>query len=311
VQIINNHTALADQVINTLLYFEIFRHPLKSHEVFNYLRINGTTPGEVKGCLDELTERRLLFRFGDLYYLQPDHRSINRRIRGNQEAEKWLEVARKQAKLIAAFPYVRAVMASGSLSKGYMDENSDLDFFIVTAPNRLWIARTLLVLYKRVFLSNSHKKFCVNYFVDTLHLEIEEKNLFTATEIVTLIPLYNRECHNLMLLSNQWLHEYLPNFRERRNEGSDQVPSLLLKKFFEFSLNPFSLPLDRFFMWLTQRRWKRLYGKKYDKKDFDLAFKTLPYVSKNHPNNYQKKILDLYQFKVNEYTRRFGRGAHE
>ena len=237
-QVINQHIALADQIIKTLLYFDIFRYPLKSHEVYNYLRINGTTPAEVSCCLDDLTEKRQLFRFGDLYCLQPDEKNIKRRIKGNREAQKWLEVARKQAKLIATFPYVQAVMASGSLSKGYMDEDSDLDFFIVTEPNRLWIARTLLVLYKRVFLSNSHKKFCVNYFVDTLHLEIEEKNLFTATEIVTLIPLYNRECYGYMLSSNRWLHQYLPNFRER-DEDRDQVPSLFLKRFF-----------DRY--WLTQ-----------------------------------------------------------
>src|SRR5690606_3777846 len=103
--------------------------------------------------------------------------------RGNLMANKFSDIARKKAKLISQFPFVRGVMASGSLSKGYADEKSDIDFFIITIPNRLWIARTLLVLYKRIFLLNSHKFFCVNYFVDEKHLGIEEKNLFTATEL--------------------------------------------------------------------------------------------------------------------------------
>lgn len=309
-QLINNYTALSKEVIKTLLYFDIFGYPLKSSEVFDFLRVNATTETEVKRCLDNLSEQQYLYRYGDLYGLSADERNIQRRMKGNHEAEKWLKVARRQAKLIARFPFIRAVMASGSLSKGYMDEHSDLDFFIVTAPGRLWIARTLLVLYKRIFLLNSHKKFCVNYFVDTQHLEIEEKNLFTATEIATLIPLYNQECYHHMLSSNQWLHKFLPNCREHHEE-TDKVSSSFLKRSFEFLLNPVSRPLDKFFMWMTLRRWKRLYFKKLEKKDFDIAFKTMPYVSKNHPKNYQKKILELYELKISEYARWFERGVDD
>ena len=305
-QAINNHTALSEEVIRTLLYFDIFNYPLKAREVFDFLRINGTTEKEVRQCLNDLSHQRCLYRFGDLYGMNADERNAERRIKGNHEAEKWLEVARRRAKLIARFPFVRAVMASGSLSKGYMDEKSDLDFFIVTAPNRLWIARTLLVLYKRIFLFNSHKQFCVNYFVDTEHLEIEEKNLFTATELATLMPLYNHKFYRLVLSSNQWLHDFLPNCRPRE-ENTDVVVSSTLKKYVEFFLNPFSVALNNFFMVMTLRRWKRLYESKFDKKDFNIAFKTLPHVSKNHPNNFQKKILDLYQIKVREYTMPSGR----
>ena len=96
-----------------------------------------------------------------------------------------------------------------------MDEKSDLDFFIITAPKRLWIARTLLVMYKRFFLFNSHKYFCVNYFVDEDHLEIEEKNLFTATELATVIPLYGQVHYTNLLKANPWLKRFFPNYTPR------------------------------------------------------------------------------------------------
>ena len=302
-QAINNHSALSEEVIKTLLYFDIFNYPLKPREVFDFLRVNGTTEKEVKHCLDALAEQRCLYRFGDLYGLDPDEKNAERRIKGNREAEKWLHVAKRQAKLISRFPFIRAVMASGSLSKGYMDENSDLDFFVVTAPNRLWIARALIALYKRIFLFNSHKKFCVNYFVDTLHLEIEEKNIFTATELATLIPLYNHQYYQQMLASNRWLREFLPNCRGRQTD-IENFSSPRLKRSFEFLLNPFGPALDTFFMKMALRRWRRLYENKFDKKDFAIAFKTQPHVSKNHPRNFQKKILDLYQVKVTQYATR-------
>jgi len=300
---IKNHTTLTEQVIKTLLYFDIFSYPLNAREVFKFLRINGNSQTEVTNCLNDLTQKKFIFRFGDLYSLHEDEKNIRRRIKGNHEAEKWLKVAEQKARFIGKFPFVRGVMASGSLSKGYMDEHSDLDFFIVTAPNRLWVARTLLVLYKRIFLLNSHKQFCVNYFVDTMQLEIEEQNLFTATELVTLIPLYNQECYESLLTSNGWVYDFFPNFKLRNSEVNNKVQSNLFRKISEFLLIPITDVLDKFFMRITLTRWNKMYGKKYDKKDFDIAFKTRRHVSKNHPNHYQKKILELYQIKLREYKR--------
>ncbi len=130
---------------------------------------------------------------------------------------------KSRPKLISRFPFVRAVLASGSLSKGYMDEKSDIDFFIITAPHRLWIARTLLVLYKRLFLGGSHKHFCVNYFVDEDHLEIEEKNLFTATELATVLPLYGAEQYKSLIKTNGWVRDFFPNYIARSTENVSSV----------------------------------------------------------------------------------------
>jgi hypothetical protein len=305
VQVINNHTTLGEQVIKTLLYFDIFNYPLKAHEVFNFLRVGGTSETEVAGCLNALAERNHIFRFGNFYSIQADENNIQRRIKGNTEADKYLKVAKTKARFIARFPFVRAVMASGSLSKGYMDENSDLDFFIVTEPDRLWIARTLLVMYKRIFLFNSHKQFCVNYFVDTAHLEIEEKNLFTATELATLIPLYNVDYYLALHASNQWVQDFFPNFRKRSIDHTERKHSNSFGRFCEFVLNPFVHTLDNFFMRMTRRRWNKIYGKNYGEKDFRIAFKSKRYVSKNHPKHYQKKILELYQLKLAQYEGQF------
>jgi len=292
-------------VLKTLLYFDIFRYPLNATEIFCFLRARQKCPTAVSECLSALTERKQVFRFGELYSLHADDANIKRRVKGNREAEKWLKVASTRARLIAKFPYVRAVMASGSLSKGYMDETSDLDFFVVTATNRLWIARTLLVMYKRLFLFNSHKMFCVNYFVDEEHLEIEEKNLYTATELATLVPLYNESGYRSLLSANRWIYQYLPNFRHRSPVDRDMTTAPGFQKICEGLLNPIAATLDAFFMNLSYRRWRRLYGHLYAKEDFDIAFKTRRHVSKNHPNHYQKKILKLYQGKLLEFRDRF------
>ena len=145
-------TRLDEQILRTLLYFDIFNYPLKSEEVFKFLGIPALDKSIIPSRLNSLRDQKIIFQFGEFFSLKNDNSLIDRRLKGNKEADKYLILAQKKANFISKFPFVRAVLASGSLSKGYMDEGSDLDFFIITAPNRLWIARTLLVLYKRVFL---------------------------------------------------------------------------------------------------------------------------------------------------------------
>ena len=296
---------LEEHVLKTLLYFDIFSYPLKASEILKFLGGRQTCQQEVVKCLNGLAEKQHVYRFGDLYSLHPDEENIRRRIKGNAEAEKWMEVAVRKARFIGSFPFVRAVMASGSLSKGYMDEKSDLDFFIVTAPGCLWIARTTLVIYKRLFLRNCHKEFCVNYFVDTKHLEIEEKNLFTATELVTLVPLYNQSAYQAVINSNPWVKAFFPNLKAQASDSILRKEPHLLQKLSEILLLPVAPWLDHWFLRVSLSRWKRLYGKSYTKADFEIAFKSKKHVSKNHPNHFQKRVLEQYECKLAEFQNRF------
>jgi predicted nucleotidyltransferase len=88
--------------------------------------------------------------------------------------------------VIKRFPFVRGVFVTGSLSKNSSDSSSDLDFMVITRKGRLWIARTLLMLFKKIFLLNSYKYFCINFLLSEDNLEIEDKNVFTATEVMTV-----------------------------------------------------------------------------------------------------------------------------
>ena len=59
--------------------------------------------------------------------------------------------------------------------------------------------------------------------------------------------------------------------------------------------------VERFLKKITLRRWEKIYKKKYTNADFQIAFKTTDYASKNHPNHYQKKVATLYSSKVNTF----------
>jgi hypothetical protein len=294
-----HHIALRQHIIKVLLYYDIFHYPLKSNEIFRFLGTYSVSEKDVVHSLHNLMEDGVLFRYKDFYSVQSGAANFERRVKGNKEASRCLEIAKRKANFIATFPFVRGVFASGSLAKEYMDEKSDLDFFVITAPKRLWIARTLLVMYKRVFLFNSHKYFCLNYFVDEDHLEIEEKNLFTATELATVIPLYGATQYASLMNANPWLKSFFPNYVPRSTEGVPAGSGKGLKGIIERTLNLF-FPgkIENYFKNITVKRWKKLYEKEYSKADFEIAFKSKEYASKNHPQHFQRKVIELHEEKL-------------
>lgn len=285
-------------ILNALWYFEIFRYPLTADELYAFANCPGVAPVDFTEKLDELLAEGLVFGYGGYYQSQPDPAWVHRRLDFNQRAEAYLPIARRMARLIGAFPYVRGVFVSGSMSKNAMAPDGDIDFFMITEPGRLWLARTLLVLFKKIFLFNSHKYFCVNYFIDTEHLEIEEKNLFTATETVTLLPLYGREWHDRFCTANGWVQDYLPNFPRRPNHATPVHRRGLFKKAAEWLLGgALGAWADRNVMRMTVWYWRRKF-RHFDDRTFDGALKSRRYVSKHHPLYFQQKVMMAYSERV-------------
>jgi predicted nucleotidyltransferase len=113
--------------------------------------------------------------------------------------------AKGVGRLLIKFPFVRGVGISGSLSKNFADDKSDIDLFIITEKDRLWIARTLMHCFKKLtFLANRQHHYCMNYYVDEQQLQIAEKNIYTAIEVDTLIPLEGDVVFEQFYTANTW-----------------------------------------------------------------------------------------------------------
>lgn len=293
---------MREAVIKALLYSDIFNYPLTAREVFDRLETPCNDIGIVERELQQLVDSNVIFRFGNFYTLHDDVALAIRRSAGNKKAKDIMPRAIRRSRLIYSFPFVRAVMISGSLSKDFMDKNSDIDFFIVTAPGRVWLTRGLLALFQRLALFNSHKYFCVNYYIDHDHLALEERNIFTATELITLKPVCGNEHYGTLVRDNQWVKEYYPMFNPAM-PASKKAFAWWPKGLFESLLAPFATSLDAFVMRQLSKRAYRIYGHQFDKKDFDVAFKAAPHVSKNHRGNYQRLITDKFNQRVATFFR--------
>mgnify|MGYP001370109810 CR=1 FL=1 len=296
-------TAVSKNLLCVVLYFDIFSYPLTAAEIFD--RSSSKSKEEVLQQLEYLLEAGLIYRFGEFFSTRNNPLLVKRRIEGNTRALKYMKKARRISKMMGCFPFVRSVMLSGSISKMYMDEQSDIDYFIVTAPKRLWIARFFFVLFHKTLFLNRTRFFCYNYMISADHLTIARQNTYTAAEIVTLIPTYGSEGYREFLQENTWTRKFFPNFpipvSENISEGTALIKRLL-ERIFSGSLGE---QLDICLMKHTQRRWhKRQPPEMFADPEAFMSLKR--HTAKGHTQDHYPRILKAYNDSIRNFERKHG-----
>jgi hypothetical protein len=282
-------------ILKVLAYFDIFKYPLTKDEIAFFLG-QKMHPDEVALWLQQLAGQHLIFRLGDFYSLHNEDSMRQRRLAGNKLADDMLPLAYRVAGFLYQFPYVRGIGISGSLSKNFAEPGSDIDLFIVTRANRLWIARTCMHLFKKLtFLTGRQHWYCMNYYIDEEALNIEEHNIFTATEIATLIPVAGMEG---FFKNNDWVDMYFPNMGGHKKDLRRFHISWhkrALEWLFDFDW------LDNYLLGLTNKRWmKKEQAHKRNAKGNRMGLRNGKHYSKPNPLFFQQKILEAWHTKVQE-----------
>jgi hypothetical protein len=127
-----NFTPLRRSILRTLAYYDIFSYPLTADEIYINLGDNHTSPEEIKSELESLSLDYIVYRKGEFFQLNNDDKYIYRRNAGNKLAEKRLKTAQRVSGFISRFPFIRGILLSGSISKGFMEKDSDIDYFVIT-----------------------------------------------------------------------------------------------------------------------------------------------------------------------------------
>jgi hypothetical protein len=295
---LNRDTIIQQDILKVLAYFDIFRYPLTIQEITLFLHTPATV-AEVYEQAFVLLKARQAYVLEGLYTLQDDASLIERRQKGNHLAITEMQKAVKTARWLYRFPYVRSIAVSGSLSKNYADEHTDIDFFVITAGGRLWVARTILhLLYKLLWLMGRRRWFCLNYYIDDAVMEIEEKNIFTATEIVTLIPLEGAAVFSEFAAANHWVQQYYPQHVQKamavnRAKGAVKklVEALLNNKLGDW--------LERRLRMATGNRWqKKMQRNAVNEKGIKISMQPGIHYAKPNPANFQQKVIDMYEQRI-------------
>lgn len=136
-------------------------------------------------------------------------------------------------------------------------KHDDIDFMIITSPNTLWLTRLLVIVLlnksrrpKQLPEHSSPKvsdKICDNLYLDTNNLKINNKNLYTAHEILQAKCIFDRSgVHRRFLESNSWVKNYLPiAYRESLKKISKK---LICNK--KYAISNFLYPVNLLLFWL-------------------------------------------------------------
>lgn len=286
---------LRNEILKTLLYYDIWSFPLTDREIFLFLPVNSMSFEQFKALLGHACEDGCIERAGEYYYARGNSAEVvEKRLQREKHARRLWRVAHLSTHIIKRFPFVRGVFVSGDLSKNATHPGSDIDFFIVTEPGRLWISRWLLILFKKLFLFNRKKYFCLNTFIATDSLTFDDRNIYIATEVATLKPVYNQYLLDDILRANAWIRHYFPNFTICPVQRYAPERQSLLQRALEF---PFRLiaadRLDTFLMLQMMKIWKRRYPE-FSEEERNCLFRCTKSESRAYPGNFQRKILEQY-----------------
>src|ERR1700744_2938750 len=145
-----------EEILKVICYFDVFNHPITTAEIEQNLSIK-ICPHFLHTTLSELIIMGLVCSHNNYYFLHTKQKSIvTQRIEKEKRAKEFMRKSVFFIKLIRSFPFVEGICISGSLSKGVMEPDGDIDYFIITKSERLWLCRSFLIAFKKVFLFNSH-----------------------------------------------------------------------------------------------------------------------------------------------------------
>lgn len=288
------------KLLQALSYFDVFEHPLSLKELQNLSSKEQETSTSTEESLEQLVREKHCYKQGEYYSLRENIAELlTSRKKKEAQARAYFKKLPAYTSIIRHFPFVRGIAISGSLSKGVMHQKGDIDYFIITHPGRLWICRSLLILFKKIFLLNSRKYFCVNYFVDENNLKIIDENIFTAVEVSFLAPVYNAPLFDRLKKENAWTLAYFPHFEHPLKlelKGGDPWLKPILEKLFPGKLADH---FDLFLMKLTYKRWRKKFGH-FNEEKLELTMRSNRGISKHHPKDFQNKVLEQYQQRLRQ-----------
>lgn len=225
-----NMSDLRNPILATLICYDIFDFPLTMFEVYKYL-INpnrlSTNPvpgkislGQVADELDGLTGAGFVSSKNGFYFLPGRDTLYELRIEREKIAsQKWKKFLRI-AKWFQAVPYLKAVLASGSLAINNTAHESDFDVLSVVKSGRLYTCRIFLSLVASLFRTRRTRyeksapdKFCFNHYITDNNLNIKHESLYNAQTYANLKPVLARDgVFSRFYDENIWLDKYISNF---------------------------------------------------------------------------------------------------
>lgn len=226
--------SLQSSILKTLAYFDIFNYPLTKEELFRFLYNDSLENIEYPEFINQLQHLEQLHHFqhrDGLYFLPSREEIVADRQNKVKIMDKKLKIASRGIKKIASVPFVRAVFVCNTLSGPGLDDDSDIDVFIIVKNRRLWLTRLLVTLKLSFFRlrRTKHKiknRICLSFYLSDYNLNLEKiaikDDIYLVYWLAQLIPFFDPEnFYEILIGANKWVEKYLVNYSDSRYQIAD------------------------------------------------------------------------------------------
>lgn len=196
---LKNAPSLKEAITWLIVFFDLFEYPLSGNEVWQYLDKKYSLV-EIISALE--SDSRIASKNGFYFLVGRADTIITRQKRYNYSVRK-IKIAKRFSRFFILLPFIKVIALANSLGQHNLRDESDIDFFIITDPRRIWLTRLICAgiaktLNRRPTPKNKKDKICLSFYITTENLNLDELKLpgsdpYFFFWLRTLVLLYNKE----------------------------------------------------------------------------------------------------------------------
>lgn len=229
---IKNDEQIKEAIIRVIVFFDLFDYPLSDFEIWKNLD-KKIDLQKLKEILELLTELETKDGF---FFLKNRSEIVASRQKRHNYTQRKIRIAKRFSKVFSILPWVKTIIISNSIGQFNLRDGSDIDFFVITAPRRIWLTRFFCasiaaLLNSRPKLKNKRDKICLSFYITTNNLNLDGLKLRDGDPyffywLRSFILLYNKdEVYEKFLAANnlnshiRQVDDFTPSSNQI-NEGS-------------------------------------------------------------------------------------------
>lgn len=204
----------------TLAYSAVFKYPLSEFQLYTFLITKRKYDYKFfNKSLRRLVKKKHIKAKDGKYYL-PGVRPVSWKLR-YKYSEELLEEAEKSINLLKTIPWIKTIAVTGATASHNAVKDDDVDVFIITEKNRLWVSRLFVFLILKVVGKYAqggehNRKLCCNLFADESGMKWHKnkQNIYVAREMLSMLPLHDKDLTYFKFLKiNSWALKYFYNYK--------------------------------------------------------------------------------------------------
>lgn len=142
--------------------------------------------------------------------------------------DEYLKEIKRLKSTFQSIPFVEQIFLCNSISFNALDENSDIDLFIIAEPGRIRTVkfRSMILFtlkWAKRFWKKIRKKICLSFFITSnlqnlYPISLPTLDIYLAYRIAHLVLIYqpDKEINNSFFENNKWVKGILPNYQEKQ-----------------------------------------------------------------------------------------------